>query len=114
MAKLKSVVDFDYMDDYRIFDGSLMRKLVIAHINMRDKLNAMLNDEKPLKKAELHSLLQDLDDIRIVIMSTDFASKFVVVHGQPHKKSKKWKNKFNKLQQTLLSEISHRPPRHYH
>jgi hypothetical protein len=114
MAKLKSVVDVDYMDDYRIFDASIMRKLVIAHINMRDKINAMLNDEKPLKKAELRSLLQDLDDIRLVIMSTDFASKFVVVHGKPHKKSEKWKHQFTKLQETLLPQISHRPPRHYH
>lgn len=102
LSGLRTLIDLEPMDDYRIFRCSSMMRL--HHINSRlIELSALAAEGKRVRSDDLRQLHEQLVE---VFRTVDVASLFLAVYGEPldHKK------RSLKLRDYAAACITHHPP----
>ena len=94
-------VDINDLKHYRIMHTNNMRRLTLANGCLRELIKRWQAGTPPT----LETLQNLQEDLRLVLLYTDMADAFAVVHGQPDKKPEH----FAKVSYTLRNQISNRP-----
>lgn len=99
---LQALIDIDQMQDFRIMGVGTMRRFSSSQAALVRLIDSYAAGGEPPSVAELETLMWKFAG---VLRNTDFAHKFLVVHGHPFAEVER----YEQMRCQFLPEIRYRP-----